>query len=125
MSHVKNKLGRLPRESLSYSVGAKWIEVRDGWAEVPVFTLGAPTMRHVEDLLDTGRAREVARARDFLRTELSGLEAVGGWRLSKEVEDAARQNGISARTLDRARQDLGVVPQKNPQDGKWWMSIPR
>jgi AAA domain len=115
MSHVKNNLGRLPRQSLAYRIRTQQIQVSDGVADVPVFELGQPTMRHVEDLLDQGKARELAKARDFLRRSL-----MGRWRLSRELEEEARQHGISPRTLDRARTDLGVIPSKAP-DGKWWV----
>jgi AAA domain len=116
MSQVKNSLGRIPSQSLAYSVGSVQLQVSDGWADVPKFVLGDPTRRHVGDLLDQGRAREVAKARDFLRGTL-----MLSWRLSKEVEEEARMDGISSRTLDRARQDLGVKATKNPEDGKWWL----
>jgi hypothetical protein len=83
-------------------------------------------MRHVEDLLDSGQMRAMSKARDFLRTELSGPEAMAnkGWRPSKDVEDAAKAAGIASRTLDRAKQELGVIPKKNPQDGSWWVYLP-
>jgi AAA domain len=120
MSHVKSNLGRLSDQSMTYRMESRWIEVSDGSSEVPYFIPGEPTWRHVEDLLDTGQARQVSKARNFLRSSLNG-----SWRLSKDVEDEARQAGIPSRTLDRARQDLGIMTMKNPEDGKWWICMPQ
>jgi hypothetical protein len=127
MSQVKNNLGRLSSLSLAYSIDPKQVEVSDGWAEVPVFTPSGETARHVEDLLDGSQMRAMARARDLLRTELSSpqAQAQGGWVLSKDIEQAASVAGIASRTLDRARQELGVIPKKNPQDGSWWIRLPQ
>jgi hypothetical protein len=118
MSQPKNNLGRLPSLSLEYRVEAVQIEAEDGQAEAPRFVMGGPTARSVEDLLDTGRARAVAEAKDFLRDELSK-----GERLSKDITDAARQHGIAIRTLDRARKELSITPRKHA-DGTWWMELP-
>jgi hypothetical protein len=105
---------------VTYSIEPVPVETDDGASEVPRFVPGEVTTRHVEDLLDQGKAREIARARDFLRREL----ADGGWHLSKDVTDAASQEDISERTLKRARMALGIVPRKdNAGDGKWWMAL--
>jgi hypothetical protein len=118
MSQPKNNLGRTPSLSLSYRVEAKSIKVSDGWAEVPYFVLGEPTVRNVEDLLDTGRARAVAEARNFLREQLES-----GAQPSKDIDGAARAHGIADRTLTRARKELQITPEKH-EDGTWWMSLP-
>lgn len=117
MSHVKSNLGR-KQESLAYEVRTTWLQVSDGQAEVPVFVPGGVTKRHVEDMLDQGKARELAHARDFLR----GALTVQPWRLSKDLEDEAKQSGIASRTLDRARRDLGLHAHK-AKDGRWWVSV--
>jgi hypothetical protein len=118
MSQPKNNLGQLPSASLEYRVEEVRIEVEDGWTGVPRFVMGNATARSVEDLLDTGRARAVAEAKDFLRERLNEAP-----QLSKDIAEAAGQLGIATRTLDRARKELGITPRKE-KDGKWWMSLP-
>lgn len=44
-----------------------------------------------------------------------------GPQLVKDIEKEARGAGISIRTLDRARADLGVKPKR--QDGKWYLAL--
>ena len=117
LSQPKNNLGRTPSLSLSYRIEAESIRVSDGWAEVPKFVLGEPTVRNVEDLLDTGRARAVAEARNFLREQLEG-----GPRKSKDIAEAASQHGIAPRTLDRARKELQITPEKIEET--WYMRLP-
>jgi AAA domain len=117
MSHVKSNLGPLPPDSMAYRVATHQLQVSDGWTQVPYFIPDGRTMRHVGDMLDTGKARAMAVARDFLRGRLSH-----GWRLSKEVEEEARMEGIASATLMRARKDAGVDVRKAP-DGKWWMGF--
>jgi hypothetical protein len=118
MSQVKNSLGPMPRESLEYRICSKPLLIEGEWAQVPVFYPGAPTHRHVEDLMASGSKRAGAQARDYLRGALSG-----GWRLAKEVEDEAEQNGIAKRTLERARSDLRVSARKLP-NGAWLVGLP-
>lgn len=117
MSQVKNSLGKMPAESLEYRIYENPLCIGGEWTTVPVFYPGQATPRHVADLLDFGKARESARARDFLRGALAG-----GPRLSAEVEEEARQNGISSRTLDRARSDLRIQAGKTP-DGAWMVGL--
>jgi hypothetical protein len=39
--------------------------------------------------------------------------------LSQNIEEAAQAEGISRRTLFRAKKDLGIAAIKDPDDGKW------
>jgi hypothetical protein len=102
LSQPKNNLGRLPRLSLEYRVEPFELAVNDGTAWVSRFVMGQPTLRNVEDLLDTGKARAVAQARDFLRGALSD-----GPKLSKDISAEAHERAIAERTLARAKLDLG------------------
>ena len=45
-----------------------------------------------------------------------------GPQLVKDIEREARAAGISIRTLDRSRADLGIKPKR--QEGKWYLSLP-
>jgi hypothetical protein len=57
-------------------------------------------------------------ATDFLK-ELLAKGAVA----AKEAEEAAETNGISLRTLKRARQQLGVKSSKGGYQGAWTWTI--
>jgi hypothetical protein len=59
----------------------------------------------------------LAGAIEFLYESLSG-----GMRPSADVEADAKAKGISPRTLDRARTELGVASCR--QGGEWFMSLP-
>jgi hypothetical protein len=77
--------------------------------------------RSAQELMDQlDRANPEAKiemARAFLRINLAH-----GPVESKNLEASAAEAGISARTLDRARSDLSVVPEQ--RDGKWWARLP-
>jgi hypothetical protein len=65
------------------------------------------------------KAGPMARAKDFLLRALSR-----GARASRSVEDEAQQQGISERTLKRAKGDLRVVSLKRGMEGIWEWSLP-
>jgi putative DNA primase/helicase len=76
---------------------------------------------------EQGGEERLARdeAIDFLREALAD-----GRRPAKEVETAARELGISARTLRRARRSLGVLASHTGEAGQrgagaWWWELPR
>ena len=58
-------------------------------------------------------------AKSWLRDQLSDRP-----RLSKEIETAAEDAGISWRTVERAKSELGVVSKKTSQKGGWEWSLP-
>lgn len=61
----------------------------------------------------------IDEAMDFLAEELSE-----GRRPQKDVAAKAGGKGISERTLDRAKADLGIVSGKDAFDGQWYWSLP-
>ncbi|MEJ7872822.1 MAG: hypothetical protein WKF67_11245, partial [Rubrobacteraceae bacterium] len=66
----------------------------------------------------------LSEAQEFLREVLAG-----GPLPSKGVEDEGRGAGIAKRTLDRARQSLGVTAERKGESGKrgggtWYWSLP-
>jgi len=65
---------------------------------------------------DDGKMRE---AIEFLHESLAD-----GPMLSSELEETARQHGITKRTLDRARKQLNCKPSKRLSDKKWQVSLP-
>jgi hypothetical protein len=64
-----------------------------------------------------------ASARDDVKQFLADLLASGPV-ASDAVKDAAKANGISERTLFRAKRDLGVEARKDGPDGTWNWRIP-
>jgi hypothetical protein len=64
----------------------------------------------------TGGNAPTARddAKEFLKNRLAD-----GPMLSEVIEEAATAEGISRRTLFRAKRELGIAAVKSPDDGKW------
>lgn len=57
---------------------------------------------------------------DFLREELKN-----GTVIAKRIYADAKGQGISERTLDRAKRNLGIISDKEPtQNGKWFWMLP-
>jgi hypothetical protein len=65
-------------------------------------------------------------AKDEARKIITDLLAAKGVAPSTEIEEAAEANGISARTLRRARGELGIIVEKDRRtaDGKWYWEMP-
>ena len=63
--------------------------------------------------------RKLQAAVDWLRVRLASASA-----LSKVVEKEALEMGFSARTLARARKQLGVISQPSGLQGEWVISLP-
>ena len=57
-------------------------------------------------------------AKEFLRELLAD-----GPVSAKEGEEAAKANGITRRTLERARKELGVKAKKNGFEGGWTWAL--
>ena len=63
-------------------------------------------------------------AKDAAKKLLQEMLAKGGLPAG-EVEEAAEANGISRATLRRAKEELGVVAEKDKtKDGKWYWKLP-
>jgi hypothetical protein len=83
--------------------------------------------RHTADNLvaafgDAAERGAAADAKAFLEEELAD-----GPRPVQDLERAARQVGIASRTLQRARQDLGIQKRKVGfgKKGYWMMELPK
>lgn len=66
---------------------------------------------------DDHRASALDKAVDFLRAELKD-----GRKLVAEVEAKGAAQGIAKRTLDRAREKIGVTSKKGRKG--WMLSLP-
>jgi AAA domain len=108
MAHVKNNLGPL-QPSLVYTLPT------DPAAPLTVTWVGTTPLR-ARQLL-AGPAREPAGPpRDHARTFLAALLKAGP-RTSREVWQEARAEGLSERTLRRAKGDLEVRSQRVSREG--------
>jgi putative DNA primase/helicase len=80
--------------------------------------------RHVD--VSASEAMQATRspaARDEARKFLTDMLASGP-KPSTEVEEAATANGISRRTLFRAKAELEVVAKKDGENGGWMWRLP-
>jgi putative DNA primase/helicase len=110
--------------TLGYSIVARDNAPVVAWEKDPVEGVSAAEILGPQQ---TGAERsELQEARTFL---VEVLTPAGMY--AKEVYAAARENGISARTLERAKRELGVVPDKTPpppghpfNKGGWKWSLP-
>jgi hypothetical protein len=66
-------------------------------------------------------AKPLDKAIDFLKQELADGEVA-----AVEVEEAAKDEGIALRTLDRARKRLMVISRRTgfAKSGRSWLSLP-
>jgi hypothetical protein len=119
LAHVKCNVG-VQAESLRCEIEP--VLLADGHEEAPRFSIVGTSTTTAADLLDVA-ADEMRTERDeateFLMTELAD-----GPRPAKEIEKARKDAGISERTLRRAREDLGIKPQKNGLNGAWTWELP-
>ena len=72
------------------------------------------------DMIMSGGAggQKLVIAKTFLLATLSE-----GPVKAAEVSDAATRSGITEKTLNRAKKELGVVSVKNGKDGKWYWEV--
>jgi hypothetical protein len=128
LAHVKSNVAPLA-PSLSYEIKSIVLPARDGFPEVETARIDGigGSSYSGRDLLgpaEEGEDSAVDQACEFLREELGGLEDLGNVpRRVREVKTAARDAGISERTLERAKAKLGVRSEKvGGRDGFWvWL----
>lgn len=130
MTQTKNSLGRSDHPSLAYRIEEATVLTSTGEiAEVGRFVFEGISDRSVEDVLSSshgdGEEREAkADAKDYLRKALDGR-----WRRSNDVKEEAREMyGITPRTLERARKEMGIAAKQFPTDprgkNEWWITLP-
>lgn len=117
VASVKSNLAK-PPASLAYRIeeasnGAPRLLWEEGDAGITADELLAAQGPGLEE----GRPRDLAVA--FLARYLSG-----GPRPSDEVVRDGEAQGVSERTLKRARKDLGVISTKRGFPGTWYLSLP-
>ncbi|MBM7091034.1 AAA family ATPase [Streptomyces sp. S12] len=111
MSLEKNNLGRLGLPSYEYAIQPVTVSTEEGPSYVSRFVLGAETTTSVREVMreegqpDANRG-ETNETVEWLRAYLTDA---GGADLAADVKAAARKDGISESSLQRARRKLGVT----------------
>ncbi len=119
LAHVKSNVAQL-QDSRDVSVIVT--SIADGEVVTTRAVLGDENDVHADDLVQVNHREEspVIRAEKFLRDLLAD-----GPHRSQEVFDLAEDNGISVRTLKRAKRDLDVDSVRKVDSGGkacwWWM----
>lgn len=121
----KNNLSEKP-EGLAFEIGNGFAVDDDGnprpciqWQEGTV-NITADEVVNRRNVDDDGKASEKDEAVDWLRQALAA-----GSRPSKDVIEEAREvEGISKRTLERAKKDLGVEAYRPKNPGPWRWRLP-
>lgn len=111
MSLEKNNLGRLGLPSYSYMIQPVTVQTEEGPSYVSRFVLGPETSTSVRDVMREATTPDVNRSETNETVEwLRGyLTDQGGVDLAADVKAAARKDGISESSLQRARRKLGVT----------------
>ncbi len=117
LAHVKCNVAA-QAESLSCDIDTVVLE---DYSEAPKFSIVGTSATTAADLLD---ADETCTERDEA-TEFLLAELADGALPAKEIDKARKDAGISERTLRRAREDLGIKPQKNGLNGAWTWELPQ
>jgi hypothetical protein len=108
---VKSNLGQFGA-SLGYTIEADGTFRWTGESHLTASAILAPELNGEE----TGA---LAEAKGFLSTVLTQ-----GARPARDVQAEARQDGISERTLKRAKADLGVISRKRGMSDIWEWALP-
>ncbi|WP_157429657.1 AAA family ATPase [Actinomadura oligospora] len=127
LSQAKSNLGRLDVANLRYRINSATVPTSDGDASVGVLEFTGESERGVSDILadaagDPADHSERREAADWLRDYLTSK---GGEDAFPDLLKAARAEGISERTLRRARSRAGVVTERSgfPAKTVWRLSV--
>jgi putative DNA primase/helicase len=123
-----NVSARSKDKTLAYRFGAREVGKDDETGE----TIMAPYILWESDYVDVTAVEAMQAAvdnkspgaRDEAKRLLGDMLAKGPV-LKTEIEEAAEANGISEKTLYRAKKDLGVeaVKDRTKSDGKWYWQL--
>jgi hypothetical protein len=119
IAHLKCNVGK-KAPSICAEIETKAVETEDGTASVPRLKITGLSAHSAEDILSspTGEERtERDEAREFLAEQLAS-----GPIRSKELKRAAEQTGLTWRTIERAKRDLGLKAAQ-ASDGWYWLPV--
>jgi len=117
LAHAKSNLGA-KAPSLAYRIETRIIDGADGPIETSIASRQGETTISAGDLLGNATSTTEANARteaaDFLRSELAA-----GFVLTKTLQKHAEDAGVSWRTCERIKAQLGIRPRKNGSTWGW------
>ncbi|MCW3048008.1 MAG: hypothetical protein JWO74_2292 [Solirubrobacterales bacterium] len=116
LGHIKGNNGRLQDAQL-YQIETAW----DGFVETSRLVYTGDSEQSVQDLLAPPQVKaptKIELAKEFLSKALAQ-----GPRSTLEVTSEAEAQGISDRTLTRARGDMGVRSERG-EDARFYLSLP-
>jgi putative DNA primase/helicase len=118
--HAKNNMAAKP-QGLAYRllqtiVGDDIVASYVHWEDTPVAISANEALAAAENTGQGGREK----AEEFLRERLSG-----GPVLQKEVKKDAEGAGLAWATVRRAKDQLGIKPEKDGMDGGWFWGLPK
>ena len=118
---AKNNVGddEAGKTGFAYTIERVVLPTGLNWSKV---VWHEPVRKSANEILaagETDRSSALSDAKQFLQDELKH-----GARLSSEVEELAKSAGIKARTLDRARRELGVRALRG-DDNSRMMALPK
>jgi AAA domain len=124
---AKNNLAPNNNETLAFHFGARKVGIdsktgKEIWAPYVIWEPQHVDITAVEAMQAATKPRSTT-ARDDAKEFLLDLLANGPVR-SREIIEAAEANGISRRTLFRAKNDLGIKPRKKGVRGGWFWQLP-
>ena len=115
MSLEKNNLGRLGLPSHSYAIQSATVDTDEGPSYTSRFVLGPESMTSVREVMRAEFSGESgASAGEAVEWLRGWLTDAGGSAVGREIKKAARVEGFSDSTIDRARRKLKV---KSRQEG--------
>lgn len=126
MVRGKNNLARRDISALAYGFGVKVVGV-DGKTGVEIVAPHVEWLGPVDvtasEAMQAAQGGGAPAARDDAKTFLTDFLADGP-RTKAEIDDAAGGNGISERTLRRAKNELKVAARRDGPDGTWRWHLP-
>lgn len=115
MSLEKNNLGRLGLPSHSYTMVRADIETPEGTSHTSRFVLGPESLTSVREVMRAETTGESSSSMGEAVEWLQGwLTDAGGSGVGRDIKKAARNEGFSDSTVDRARKKLRI---KSKQEG--------
>jgi RecA-family ATPase len=112
ISQPKNNLGQHEPPSLAYQIESAEITTEEGPASVGRLVFLGEAPRSVRDVLGGRRSQGDRSVLDDAKERLHGVLQAGPMNKA-EIVTFARREGISDRTLDRAKDELSVVSERD------------
>ena len=115
MSLEKNNLGRLGLPSHAYTIQGVTIDTDEGPSHTSRFVLGSESLTSVREVMRAETTGESSTSMGEAVEWLQGwLTDAGGSGVGRDIKKAARTEGFSDSTIDRARKKLRI---KSKQEG--------